>query len=335
MHKLLISSALAGVYAHPPQTTTTPAPTLPQADIGNIANRCDFDGMVETSFLYRAPTNHFLGNVRAGRCDKNNADAALANIQITVAAVDGQADTYEYKILYNAQICAEANDYVPNAETLPANSTVNLMIDDMIGSSPLTEPAAGLRTMLLRTHKIISRCEYGTNYKATFEFGHIDQSLNDNGEVIDTGVLSFGMEVYKDLQRTELYAVDETFYSGQMAFVNVFISAGSLPGSSGQSVWAPTSCVFSEIGQADNTYTLFPYADTCGGEFASELNFDIARQSNGNWEFQYKLFIFRDVQLTNYRLECDINLCKTGEQTNVCTDLGDICYNSFSQLVRS
>ena len=186
MHKLLISSALAGVYflfqkknqkfkisqqyffkifhAHPPQTTTTPAPTLPQADIGNIANRCDFDGMVETSFLYRAPANHFLGNVRAGRCDKNNADPNLANIQITVAAVDGQADTYEYKILYNAQICAEANDYVPNAETLPANSTVNLMIDDMIGSSPLVEPAQDLRTMLLRTHKIISRCEYGTNY---------------------------------------------------------------------------------------------------------------------------------------------------------------------------
>jgi len=306
-----------------------------RSNIANIANQCDFDGMVETSFQYKAPANHFLGNVRAGRCDKNNADAALADIQITVAAVDGQTDTYEYKIRYNAQICAEENDYVPNAETLPANSTVHLMIDDMIGSSPLTEPDADLRTMLLRTHKIISRCEYGTNYKATFEFGHIDQSLNDNGEVIDTGVLGFGMEVYKDLQRTQLYGADEVFYSGEMAFVNLFINAGSLPGNSGQSVWAPTTCTFSEIGESDNNYKLFPYEDTCGGEFASELNFEIARQSNGNWEFQYKLFIFRDVQLTNYRLECDISLCKTGEQTNVCTDIGDICYNSFAQLVRS
>jgi len=321
MQKLIISSALAGAYA--------------QATIGNIANRCEFNGMVETSFHYSAPTDHFLHNVRVGRCSPDNSDPALADVQIDVQAVPDQADTYEYKIVYDAEVCAEEGDYVSNGDTLPANSTVHMMIDDMIGSQPGVEPAVGARTMLLRTHQISSRCEYGTNYKATFDFGQIDQQINDNGEVIDTGVLAFGMDVYKDSLRTELYAPGELFYSGKMAFINVYINQGTLPGTSGQSVWAPTRCVFSEIDQAENTYTLFPYEETCGGEFSNQLNFDISRAEDGRWMFQYKLFLFRDVQVTNYRLECDINLCQTGEQNNACTDLGDICYNSFAQLVRS
>ena len=122
--------------------------------------------MVETSFHYSAPADHFLHNVRVGRCSPDNADPALANIQIEVLAVPDQADTYEYKIVYDAEVCAEEGDFVSNGDTLPANSTVHMMIDDMIGSQPGVEPAVGARTMLLRTHQISSRCEYGTNYES-------------------------------------------------------------------------------------------------------------------------------------------------------------------------
>ena len=44
----------------------------------------------------------------------------------------------------------------------------------------------------LPVYKIVQIC-IQVCYKATFEFGQIDQQINDNGEVIDTGVLGFGI----------------------------------------------------------------------------------------------------------------------------------------------
>jgi len=308
--------------------------TCVQGKITNITNQCDFNGMVETSFHYSAPPNNFLHNVRVGRCSNTSINSNLTNVQIDVHAHPDIANTYEYKIIYNAKNCAEEKDYLSNGESLPANSTIKILIDDVIGSRPRVE-SINIKPMILRTHTITSRCGYSDNYiVATFDFGHINQQVN-NDATMDTGVLRFGMDIYKDVERTEPYAPNENFYSGQMAFINVYVIEGSMPGGNGQSVWAPTRCVFSEIGEGFNKYTLFPYQDTCGGVFANQLNFDIKRESNGSWLFQYRLFVFKDAEITNYRLECDISLCRTGEQNNACTDMGDLCQTSFAELVRS
>lgn len=310
MHKLFVS--VAGLFTA-------------QAQITNLANQCDYNGYVTTSFTYTAQPNESLTNIEPGRCKEGDANYN----DFTVAVVDG-AGTNEklYTITYNANQCAHPADHIANPGSLPANSTVNIAAEDRIGAS------SSALSLLLRTHTIVSRCEYGTNYKATFQFGQINLSEEDNGELVDTGILSFGMRVYKDANHLDEYGSDETFYSGEMAFVNVFISAGSLPVINGQTgVWAPVQCTFSHLGGNGESYTLYPYSSSCAGDFSDNLAFDISRdETNGNWKFQYKLFLFEAAQNTQYRLECDIELCTTDDVNGSCHQFGDKCYAPFSNV---
>jgi len=142
------------------------------------------------------------------------------------------------------------------------------------------------------------------------------------------------MRVYKDANHLDEYGSDETFYSGEMAFVNVFISAGSLPVINGQTgVWAPVQCTFSHLGGNGESYTLYPYSSSCAGDFSDNLAFDISRdETNGNWKFQYKLFLFEAAQNTQYRLECDIELCTSDDVNGSCHQFGDKCYPPFSNV---
>jgi len=316
MHKLLIS--VAGLFTA-------------QAQITNLSNQCDYNGYVTTSFTYTAKPNEILTNIEPGRCKEN--DANYNDFEVTIdhgnGAVNSDGEEEKYiTIRYNANQCAYPEDHHANPGSLPANSTVNIAAEDRIDST------SSNLSLLLRTHTIVSRCEYGTNYKASFQFGQINLSEEDNGELVDTGILSFGMRVFKDADHLDEYGAEETFYSGEMAYVTVFINAGSLPVINGQTgVWAPVGCTFSHMGGSGDSYSLYPYTSSCAGDFADNLNFAISREtSTGNWAFQYKLFLFEAAQNAQYRLECDIELCTTDDVGGACHQFGDKCHNPFSNL---
>merc|ERR1712004_97331 len=172
--------------------------------ITNVANQCNVDGSVVTTFTFTGKPNQFLTNVIAGNCETADSNNPL-HYNLQVEQVAGTTDSFTYSIQYDSQKCANPNDYVANINGLPANSTVYLFLDDVIGGSPLNGQLDNVDLLYLENHEIISRCQYGTDYRATFEFGTIDQVAIQTDDLIDTGVLSFQLNVYKDVERTQEY----------------------------------------------------------------------------------------------------------------------------------
>jgi len=281
------------------------------ASITSLSNVCDWDGYVTTKWTFTPGSGDQLLDILAGKCSSSEyAPTTETNPE------DDTATDYTFR--YKAADCFEDPDhYSENSNGLPPDSLVNIRADNWIGD----------HEMLLRSHTIISRCEFKSSYKAVFDFGNIDLKSEDNGNVIDTGSLGFGLQVYKDDTRETEFTDD--FFSGEMAYAKIRIISGSLP--SGGS-YAPSKCVFTEETEGE-TYQLFPYEDTCGGSYGDNLSFAINYDSaSDSWHFQYRLFLFSKTATdTRYKLECDIDLCKAGFDadnnpgTSACRATADFC----------